>query len=136
MKFIYKYQIHFDDCDPAGILFFANTWDICHRVYENWLLKLKNDYAFWFQNPEWIIPIITSKCNFHRPLKPGTLIDVELSVQNIGNSSFTTHYLLKKDSEIAMDCSISHVFTDKATFKKTSIPEELLPLFQEYLENP
>lgn len=134
MKFTHTVHIHFDDCDPAGIMFFANTWDICHRVYENWLLSLKNDYSFWFQNPEWIIPIISSKCDFHRPLTPGSNIQVELTLQNIGNSSITTHYLFKKDGVTTMDCNISHVFTNRKTFTKISIPEDVKVLMQKYTE--
>lgn len=134
MKFTHPIHIHFDDCDPAGIMFFANTWDICHRVYENWLISLKNDYSFWFQNPEWIIPIVSSKCDFHKPLTPGSNIQVELNLQNIGNSSFTTHFLFKKDNVVTMDCTISHVFADKKAFKKITIPEDIKNLMQKYLE--
>lgn len=135
MNYIYKYQIHFDECDPAGILFFANTWDICHRAYESFLLSLNSDWSFWFQNPEWIIPIISSKCDFQRPLLPGSNIELHLKITNLGNSSFTSLYQLKINELLYSECSIVHVFTDKKTFKKIPIPKEIRDLFSPFASN-
>lgn len=134
MKYTQEYQVHFDDCDPAGIMFFANVWDICHRSYEKWLLNLKNDWPFWFQNPAWIIPIVSSKCDFHRPLLPGTTIQIELSVEKIGSTSFTTHFQLKSNNHLACDCFISHVFADKINFQKREIPLEIKNLLLPFVE--
>lgn len=134
MNYTLNYQIHFDECDPAGILFFANTWTICHRTYESWLLSLKNDWSFWFNHPEWLTPIVSSNCDFHQPLVAGSTIQIQLTVLKMRTSSFTTLYQFMKNDQIYLECTLIHVFTDKMTFKKMSIPNEIRNLFQPYIK--
>ncbi|MCB0371030.1 MAG: acyl-CoA thioesterase [Bdellovibrionales bacterium] len=132
MIYTSPYQIHFDECDPAGILFFANAWDICHRVYEGWLLKLKPDWTYWFNNPHWIIPIVNSSCNFHAPLPAGEKIEIQLQLKNLGKSSLHTQFTFRNSDKIFLECQIINVFTSKQTFTKIDIPDEVRKLFDPY----
>ncbi|MCK6598868.1 MAG: acyl-CoA thioesterase [Bdellovibrionaceae bacterium] len=140
MNYIYHHQISFDQCDPAGILFFANTWDICHRVYESWLLSLNPKWVFWFENQDWAIPIVNSEASFLRPIKPGTIMQVHLCLNKISDSSFTSVYEFIEEGasqrKTLTQCQITHVFVDKKTFKKIYVPSEVKTLFEPYLQKP
>ena len=134
---IYKFQsyFHFNDCDPAGIFYFGNVTNLCHRVYEDWLLNLNPTWSFWFNNSEWIIPIRNSTVDYLGPMKAGDPFTIELSLSKLSESSFTSHFNAThpQTQQVYFTAEIVHVFVKKATFKKEPIPPSVRPLFESYL---
>jgi len=86
-----KRKINFYDCDPAGILFYAKIYELCHSIYEGMIqsFDLKEDY---WTNEDYIVPIIHSEATYHKPLVYNSFVEIQLSVR-ITNLSFTTHLL-------------------------------------------
>lgn len=123
--FITKKKINFFDCDPAGILFFGRVFELCHSAYEDLIasFNLKEDY---WANDEYVVPILNSEAHYHKPMKYGETISVEIKVSKLKTSSFELEYKCKNES--GEECTIVrtvHVFVDKSTWKKHPMKAEI-----------
>jgi 1,4-dihydroxy-2-naphthoyl-CoA hydrolase len=123
--FIYKIKINFFDCDPAGILFYARVFQICHSAYEAMIqsFSLKKDY---WNNSDYVVPISSSEAKYHKLIKYGETITIELTVEQMRDSSFELGYLCKNESgEVCVKVKTVHVFVDKQSWKKSEINKEV-----------
>ena len=59
-------KINFYDCDPAGILFFARVFELCHACYEEMINSFKLEADYW-SNDSYIVPIIHSEAKYRNP---------------------------------------------------------------------
>lgn len=135
--YISESHFHFNDCDPAGIFYFGNVANLCHQTYEKWLLQLNSDWQFWFQNNEWIIPIKNCNVDYLAPMKAGDSYTLQLTVGQISQSSFTTHFhaLNPKTGTRYFNAQIIHVFVQKSAFTKMPIPSTIRALFESFLQS-
>ncbi|NCS89739.1 MAG: hypothetical protein AUK34_12060 [Ignavibacteria bacterium CG2_30_36_16] len=123
--FTYKKTINFYDCDPAGILFFAKIFELCHSAYESLIrsFNLKEDY---WNSDEFVVPIIKSEASFHYPIKNGDEITVELFVKQLKDSSFELNYICKNTrGDLCNEVKTIHVFVRKSTWTKTKMKAEI-----------
>lgn len=121
-----KIRLNFYDCDPAGIIFFANAFRFAHSAYEQLLEKL--DYRVDpFNNDKFVIPIIHSEADYKRPLKANDVIDINITAET-GGSTFTLNYEFLKEGTVHVKVKTVHVFVDKKAFKKTGMPDDFREL--------
>jgi 1,4-dihydroxy-2-naphthoyl-CoA hydrolase len=133
--FSVKRKIHFYDCDAAGVLFFARIYELCHSAYEEMIsaFNLKEDY---WNNDDYIVPIIKSEAAYHKPLKYGENVIVDIKVSQLRFSSFELNYECKNEKgEITNKVKTVHVCVDKKTWKKNPFSEEIYKGFEKYLES-
>ncbi len=120
-----KRKINFYDCDPAGILFFARIYELCHSAYEELIsnFNLKEDY---WSNNEYVVPILNSEAHYHQPIKYGETITIEITVIELKASSFELEYhcLNSKEEECTVVRTV-HIFVDKASWKKCEMKKEI-----------
>lgn len=118
--------VHFDDGDPAGITFFANYFRFAERAFE---LSLKNSeitWKHWFDHPEWGVPLKHVEAEYKRPLRPGQNCYVRQSVEKLGESSLVLlSEVLDSEKNLCAVVKTTHVFIEKPSLKKRSIPQEI-----------
>ena len=130
--FITKNKISFHDCDPAGILFFSKVYEICHSAYEDLIrtFNLKEDY---WNNMHYVVPILKSEAHYHKPLKHGEEISIQILVKTLKSSSFELQYeILNAKKEICVVVYTVHVFVDKITWRKKAMNNEIIECFKKY----
>jgi len=125
-----KRIVEFGMCDSAGILFFPRLFELTHSAYEEFILRsdLLNNY---FENEEIAIPLISAKSDFQEPIRLHEVLNINIKVLKIGNSSFhlKTVFLDEENNAKAI-VTTTHVFVDKNDFNKVSIPDEFLSLLK------
>ena len=110
-------KINFYDCDPAGILFFARVYELCHACYEAMIESFKLEENYW-SNDSYIVPI--------NPFIYGQIAKVDLRVTNLKTSSFELQYECKNDKgELCTEVKTVHVFIDKNSWKKIPLTEKI-----------
>jgi len=124
---MHKYQktINFYDCDPAGIIFFARIFELCHSAYEDLIasFNLKSDY---WNNEDYAVPIIHTEGEYFLPLRPGDIVTIEVSVSLLKESSFELHYTCKNAlDQVTNEVKTVHIFVDKKKWAKTQIDPEV-----------
>lgn len=129
-----KERINFFDCDPAGIMFYANVYRFTHIAYEKFLATLDGDINY-FDNDEYVIPIIKSEAKYRKPLKAGAAATINVTVTNLRGSSFELSYnLLDEEGDLCIEVKTVHVLVAKAGFAKTEMPEALRTLLKSHQE--
>lgn len=124
--FTVKRRINFYDCDPAGILFYANLFEINHSVYEEMIgsFNLKNNY---WSNDEFAVPIIKADGEYFKPLKAGDTISINLTVTLRKENSFElTYEWIDKSGEVAAKARTVHVLVDKKRWVKIPMDGEIV----------
>lgn len=120
-----KRKINFYDCDPAGILFYANLFKISHSVYEEMIAGFKLNDNYW-SNSKYVVPIIKTDGAFLKPLAAGENVSINLSVTLLKESSFELTYdWIDRSGELAATARTVHVFVDKKKWKKIPLPAEI-----------
>jgi 4-hydroxybenzoyl-CoA thioesterase len=81
-------KIRFSHCDPAGIVYFVNFFDMVGGAVEDWFSEALGGNA----HAELIrrrvgFPIVNTACEFFRPCHLGDRLQLELSVAKLGRSS-------------------------------------------------
>lgn len=130
MKVLFEDQtlIHFGDTDPQGFIYFARAMDLAHKFLEKFWAQTSFGWKYWFQNPEFAVPIRHAECDFLKPLLVGELYQLRLFVSKMGDSSieFTCEFVSPKgDHEICARITTIHVFVDRKTLTKITIPPEV-----------
>lgn len=128
--FTIKRQINFYECDPAGIIFFSRVFDFCHSAYEQLIISFQLDQDYW-NNPDYVVPIIHSQCDYYKPLKYGDEILIEVSVSVLKQSSFELTYKIKLKDEIYALVKTVHVFVSKGDWNKREIPYDIMNALRE-----
>ena len=80
--------IRFSHCDPAGIVYFVNFFDMVGGVVEDWFRDAV-ELPFQEMHLERRIgfPIVNTGCEFFRPAHLGDTLRLELAISKLGRSS-------------------------------------------------
>jgi len=81
-------KIRFSHCDPAGIVYFVNFFDMVSGAVEDWF----GEAIGWTFNDMHIhrrvgFPIVNTGCEFFRPCHLGDVLTLELEIAKLGRSS-------------------------------------------------
>lgn len=123
---IYQHKLKLHETDAAGILFFSNQFKIVHDAYETLLEEIGFGFAELLKNRSFFLPIVHAEADFKKPLFVGDVIEIQITVENVGNTSFTFAYkLLNAKQELVGTARTVHVTIDKKTHQKIPLPAEM-----------
>jgi len=129
--FVAHNQVRMHDTDMAGILYFARQFRFAHDALEDFVESLGLTFDQVFHRENFVFVIVHAEADYLAPLRVGDKLDIELSIEKIGESSFTVSYLLyKKDRTLIGKVKTVHVTLDSTSRKKIPIP----PHFRAFLE--
>lgn len=118
-------KIKFSNCDPAGVIYFPEVFNIAHETYELFMLD-NNECIDYFRSEEMAIPITKAECLFNAAIALHDDIIVELSVLEIRECSFAIEYkFIGENGALKALVKTVHVCVDKQDHTKTFIPSAL-----------
>lgn len=80
--------IRFSHCDPAGIVYFVNFFDMISGVVEDWYREaLGVPLQEMLAKRRVGFPIVSTGCEFFRPAHLGDTLLLELNIAKLGRSS-------------------------------------------------
>ena len=128
MAFRSLLKIRFGDIDHAGIVYYPRFLHYFHVALEEFFgQQLGVDYPTLIDEHRIGLPTVHLETDFSKPFSYGDDIEVEVSVQNVGNSSIRIGYRVfkKGDTEPRIVGHNVTVCLDMDTFKKMQIPDWL-----------
>lgn len=126
MKSPYSCLLPFHLTDSAGILFFGHVFSLAHQAYEHFIIQqVGYPWQIWFQNPEWIVPIKHAEAHYLRPLLAGQECTIDILLTALSSSSFTLTASFLQQQALACQVKTVHVFCNRSTQQKMSIPSDL-----------
>ena len=126
-----KLQTYWADSDPAGIVYFAHFFRFIEMAEEELYLQagaerqtLLDRYSVW-------MPRVEAHVNFFRPIRNGRAIRVRMDPHFKGEKTvrFDFEIFDGETGEMSNRLAAGYmtvVFVDRATFKATPIPSEIV----------
>lgn len=119
-------KVRFSHCDPAGIVFFPRYLVQLNDLIEDWFNEALNiDYANFISIRKLGLPTVRLDCEFLSPGAFGTVIEWQLSVERIGNSSITLSVRGMADDVLRFKLRIVLVSTAAHQGGAISLPVDL-----------
>ena len=130
MAFRSNLKIRFGDIDRAGIVYYPRFMHYFHVALEEFFpSELDIEYHDFIENHRIGLPTVHLESDFSKPFSYGDEIEVEVTVQNFGNSSITFGYRVFKKGGTRPHI-VGHNITvciNMDTFEKIEIPDWLRP---------
>jgi YbgC/YbaW family acyl-CoA thioester hydrolase len=125
--------IHFNQCDPAGILYFAESLVIAHQTIEAFMMQEGPGWQNWFQHSDIAFPLKHVECDYFAPLFVGAQCQIKLSVSRLSSSTVTFSSVACDDKQKFFEVTTVHTAMNKKTFRKDQIPNDFHKLFSAHL---
>lgn len=122
--FSLQYTISLSDSDISGAIYFPKFFDLSVRTWEAFLTSKQMSLQKCFQCGTFM-PVVTSCGTFYLPVRFGDVMEIDLFVKDVGNSSLTLHYeFLNNSGVVCATTTITHV-TVNNQMEPISIPKAL-----------
>ncbi|MCY3412302.1 MAG: acyl-CoA thioesterase [Candidatus Heimdallarchaeota archaeon] len=125
-------KVRFSDVDAAGIVYFARYAGF---IDESFIDLLRKYGVSWDdRKEEFLIPVVTSTVDFHKPAKAGDILTIYSAIIEIRNKYFQSVHAITRETssiELLITGSLGRVTVDSHTFTSISIPDH----FRKQLEN-
>ena len=128
-------KIRFSHCDPAGIVYFANYFDIANSVVEDWFAE-----ALGFQYREFIVNrriglgFASAQCDFFKPGMIGDRVTFAVLVERIGTASIKLQVVASRDDESVLAMRLVMVTTSLTEHRAIPVPDDLRAAIASYQE--
>lgn len=138
MAFRTRIPIRFGDEDHAGIVYFPRFFHFFHCAFEDFFNEQGHSYQKVLDEDGAGWPAVHIETDFKRPLRFGDVLEVEVTVERLGDKSATFRYRgLKAGAEAEGEVATARITVaciDMKTFRAQPIPEIYRELFERHLE--
>ena len=134
MTFTRERLIRFSHCDPAGIVYFVNFFDMVGGVVEDWFREAIG-LPFQEMHLEQRVgfPIVNTGCEFFRPARLGDTLRLELAIAKLGRSSIEFVVRGSVDGEEKFRARHKVAMVSLASFRALPIPPDMRAKMLPYL---
>ena len=118
--------IRFSHCDPAGIVFFVNFFEMISGIVEDWFREaVQLPFQEMHLERRVGFPIVNTGCEFFRPCHLGDTLVLELAIARLGRASieFDIRGRVGADEKFRARHKVAMVSLD--TFKSMPIPDDM-----------
>jgi 4-hydroxybenzoyl-CoA thioesterase len=134
LTFTRQRLIRFSHCDPAGIVYFVNFFDMVGGVVEDWFREaLGLPFQEMHLERRVGFPIVNTGCEFFRPARLGDTLALELAIAKLGRSSieFVVRGSVEGEEKFLARHKVAMVSLD--SFRAMPIPEDMRAKMAAYL---
>lgn len=131
----YCFSVQLSSVDRAGVLFYPELFRHAHDAYETFMAQLGQDLPGIFDAADLHIPVVHAEGDYLHPLKHGETVEVTVTPNRVGNTSFTIDCLFADgNGRAAAKVRSVHVCIDPLNRKPTDIPTVLYKKLSACLE--
>ena len=125
LAFVERRAIRFQDIDAAGIIFYPRILEMFHDAYAAFLAFAGSPLPEVLRLGTWIAPVRHAEADYFKPLRFGDLVTVEICRAHLAETEAALGYRMARseNGEVCVVGQVVHTFVDRATFKRTPIPE-------------
>ena len=99
-----SFTVHWNECDPARIVFHANFVRWMDEGFSDWAAFLGIDFpAMQAADPRFVgSPLVSVRCVFTSPARPGDVLEHRIGPAVVGGRSFRlAHAFYKGETQVA-----------------------------------
>jgi 1,4-dihydroxy-2-naphthoyl-CoA hydrolase len=133
--FIAKNQVRMHDTDMAGILYFPRQFRFAHDALEDFVESEGFNFDKVFHKENFVFVVVHCEGDYYAALRVGDRIDIHVSVEKIGSSSFTMLYkIFRGDQKVGLAKTV-HVTLERVSRTKIPIPPKFLKILEKHQED-
>lgn len=118
--------IRFAHCDPAGIVFYPQYFEIMNGLMEDWFTDgLGVDFADLVTNRRIGIPTVDIRCTFSKPSRLGDRVTFGVTVTRIGERSIGIEVRAVAQGEVRLRATQTLVLLSLDTMRSIPIPDDI-----------
>lgn len=124
----YRRIVQWQDTDLAGIIHFSNYFRYMEEAHTDFLSSNGLDYRPGGADYTFVLPRVSSSCEFKRPVTFRDEVDVFLRVMKVGQSSVHYEFSFQCRGELVARGKLSEVCVvsdGKGGFKPSELPPKL-----------
>jgi len=128
MPFRTPLVVRFGDLDPAGIVYYPRYGHLCHVAMEEFFQAAVGvDYPVLIRDHDVGFPVVHAETDFHRPLRYGEDLEIEVAVPRVGVTSVEWLYRFchRGVGNPAAVCRTVTVCVSMKSFEKQPVPDWL-----------
>ena len=124
--FEFQTKIKLHHTDAAGIMFFANYFELAHDAYEAFLESIGFSIRDMLDKLDFLLVIVHAEADFKVPYRLGEKINIKIHLEKISTSSIVLQYdFLNSNQKKTGFAKTVHVSINKKTNQKQILPESL-----------
>jgi acyl-CoA thioester hydrolase len=116
--------VRYHECDAQGIVFNANHFAYFDITLTELWREAFGSYDAMVESGSDVV-VVDAQATFHASPKFDDLLDIEMSIAKLGNSSMTSEFAEKRGEDLLVSGRMVHVFVDPATMQKQAIPGDV-----------
>jgi len=111
-------RVRYKETDQMGVAYYSN-YLVWFEVARTELLRAAGHTYSELERSEglWLM-VVEANCKYKMPAKYDDLLNIDCAVGDIGNTSMSFHYIVKRGSDLLAEGVTSHVFTDRSARPK------------------
>lgn len=131
---VYTVQVHFGDCDPAGIVFFPN--------FSRWMDQASLAYFMACGLPPWhelvktrgIVgtPLLEIHTQFKKAATYGEVLDITTTIEHWAQKTFRQRHVVRRGQDLICEGTETRAFvvrdTDNGRLKAIVVPQDIIDL--------
>lgn len=99
--FMAERRVRFEDCDPAGIVFYPRYFCMVNAVIEDWWAHIGLPWQDLMRTRRLVTPVSHVDTVFLRPSMLGEQLQFQLQVEALGRSSFRLQHRVAGPDDLA-----------------------------------
>lgn len=125
MRNITEHRVRYADTDHFGVVYYARYLD-WFEAGRTEILRVKGVTYSDLEKKGYYAPVVEVKVNYKKPARYDDVIELETTVEHVGNSSIKFVYRVfnKKTKELLCEAYTVNVFINKE-MKSVRIPDEV-----------
>lgn len=135
VQFAVERKVRFEDCDPAGIVFFPNYLRMLNSVVEDWLEHLGYPWTEIVTVRRMGTPTAQLDTRFLAPSVFGETLDFRLGVEKLGNASLILHHVAEGQGRARFRARQVIVATSLDNHNSIAWPDDIRRAIARFMEN-
>lgn len=130
--FRHRLRVRYSDCDPQGVLFFANHltyFDVA--ITELWREAVGPYGEMTAAGIDMVVAEATIR--YRAPADFDAEVEVSAEVVRLGTTAMTTRLQISREEELLSEGELRHVFVAAGSSEKTEIPDRVRTALEPYL---
>ena len=131
MPFVHRLRVRFHECDPQGVVFYAQYFAYVDVALTEMWREAFGSYGEVVAAGTDVV-VVEAGATFRASARFDDDLDVELRIDRLGTTSMAMATAIRRDGEVLVEGRIAHVFVDTATMAKKKIPDHMRAALESY----
>lgn len=119
--FVHQLRVRYHECDAQGIVFNAHHFAYFDITLTELWREAFGSYDAMVESGTDVV-VADAQASFHASPRFDDLLDIEMTIEKLGNSSMVSTFEEKRDGELLVSGRMVHVFVTPGPNVKQQIP--------------